>query len=107
MDRPPDTFDWEHAKQLPWRQRNAAVEAALRYFLSRCEPRTVAPLSTMELAEKLGGDSKLAQLLTRLAPYLSPLARHDGETIMRYGRRWKRWQWYPTDGDEIVTGDRT
>ena len=96
MDRP---LNWAQAKALPWRQRNASVEAATRACLGRLPQGTV--LSTWDLAVKLlplkaelEDARKLSQLLSRMAPYVEPLATHDGETIIRYGRRWKRWQWH-------------
>jgi hypothetical protein len=92
-------FNWLQAKALPWRQRNAAVEAATRTYLGRVPEGTV--LSTWDLAAKLlpfkaelEDARRLSQLLSRMAPYVKPLATHDGETIVRYGRRWKRWQWH-------------
>lgn len=94
-----DQFNWEGVKAMPWRQRNAAVETAVRLLLGRTSASLV--FSTWELAAKLlpaGADKdeagRLSQLLSRMAKYLTPLATHDGETIVRYGRRWRRWQWH-------------
>ena len=91
-------LDWAGVKGLPWRQRNAAIEAALRACLGRMKAGAV--MSTFDLAGIMdpaltkADRGKLAQLLSRMAPYVEPLATHDGETIIRYGRRWKRWQWH-------------
>jgi hypothetical protein len=95
MNRP---LNWAQAKALPWRQRNASVEAATRACLGRL-PAT-STLSTWDMAALLDplilkeDRAKLAQILARMAPYLEPLASHDGAAIIRYGRRWKRWQWH-------------
>lgn len=38
---------------------------------------------------------KVAQILARMAPHMPPaIATHDGETIIRYGRKWRRWRWH-------------
>lgn len=98
---PPYAFDWDQAKRLQWRARNAQVEAAARYFLACSDPRTVAPLSSMDLALRLAGTrdvgkaAPLAKLLSRLGPYMPGLAAHDGEVIVAYGKRRQRWRWFP------------
>lgn len=102
-------IDWETVNALPWRKRNAEVEVQLRAMLVQYQG--AAPLSTWELACRLLGGAwgpltiskdkpeyatvkKLSHLLTRMAPHLGDLCRHDGPEIIRYGRRWRRWNWY-------------
>lgn len=96
--------DWDVAKKMPWRLRNAMVEAEVRAILQGMHESAV--LSTLELAtfvvgaKYVGGTGperpvvEAAQLLSRMAPHLPALATHDGEEIIRYGRRWRRWQWH-------------
>lgn len=93
---------------MGWRERNAAIEAAARDYLAKADPRFIAPLGTFELAEKLSVDPGIApfnldagsisKVLARMAPHMGAIARHDGPEIVRYGRTWKRWQWYPQGG---------
>lgn len=81
---------------LPWRERNAALEAETRAFLGR-RAASAYPLTTMQISAFLVSDTgdtpKLASILTRLAPHMQGFATHDGEPVMRYGRTWQRWQW--------------
>jgi hypothetical protein len=98
-------IDWETVNALPWRKRNAEVEVQLRAMLASYQG---APLSTWQIASELLGKwrssvgapatdpevKKLSHLLTRMAPHLGDLCRHDGPEIIRYGRKWRRWNWY-------------
>jgi hypothetical protein len=90
-------LEWQRVRALPWRQRNREIEAAVRVCLWQCGP----PLSTYSLAQRLvaqeeGEDVRqLSRLLSRLAPHLGSLCRHDGAQVERNGRTWRRWQWYP------------
>lgn len=98
------SLNWGNVKAMPWRQRNASVEVALKIFLGQM-PATLT-FSTMELAARLVGAeiaedkrpdetaAAVAKLLSRMAPYMAPLASHDGETIIRYGRKRRRWRWH-------------
>jgi hypothetical protein len=91
-------IDWETVNALPWRKRNAEVEVQLRAMLVQYQ----GVLSTWDTARALLGANayrekevtKLSQLLTRMAPHLGDLCRHDGPEIIRYGRKWRRWNWY-------------
>ena len=89
---------WDNVKDVPWRTRNAAVERALKLHLGQKPSHVV--LSSYELAAELDptldkqATGKLAQLLARMAPFMEPLATHDGAMIYRYGRAWRRWQWH-------------
>ena len=87
---------------IDWRKRNAAVEAALREYLSLAPRGTV--LGTQALAEALhakafpftaGLDPKgTGSVLTKLAPWMGQLATHDGEKFFAYGRQNVRWRWH-------------
>lgn len=104
-------LDWPVVSALPWRQRNAHVECAIRTYLAAKLPDFV--ISSMNLAQQLcpfdtcpgwygitygTGIAELAQTLAKMAPYMGPLATHDGEVIYRYGRQWRRWQWHGQGG---------
>lgn len=102
-------LDWPTVSKLPWRQRNAHIERAVRTLL--CGDWRGVTCSTMDLARKLLGHdtshdgvpakgspehelaTTLARTLAKMAPYMGALATHDGEEIFRYGRKWRRWQW--------------
>lgn len=78
---------------LPWRQRNAAIEAAARDYLGR----QVQTFSTYALAQGIAQPdvvAKVSQILSKLAPYMQHHASHDGEEIRRYGKTWRRWRWH-------------
>lgn len=105
-------IEWLKVAALPWRQRNAEVERALREFLAdeagtfatfdlacRLWPQGLQPANASQV-------TKLAQLLTRLAPYMGPLATHDGETITRYRKRWRRWRWHGAKVDRYTAEDK-
>jgi hypothetical protein len=85
---------WSDIKDLKWKDRNAAVEAALRAFLT-ARLETLPPLSTTDLANALSpGDSKeIAKVLVKLAPWMGALATHDGAVFFAHGRKMQRWQW--------------
>lgn len=102
------SLDWPRVKELHWKQRKAAIVAALREYLT-ARGANELPLSTMALAGELCPEDKcagwyaityqtgiaaLAKELSKLAPYQEPFARHDGEKIIRWGRQWQRWNWY-------------
>lgn len=100
-------LDFAAVSKLPWKHRNAAIEAALRTYLSLRYDKMQA-LDTYSLASRLDNATskeqraKLAQILARMAPYMLPFATHDGESIKRYGRVWRRWLWHgqaPTPAD--------
>lgn len=88
-------LNWPVVSSMPWRQRNAAVEAAVRELLGQ-KLASDPPWSTFELAHflTLQDDPKLAQLLSKLARYMQGYATHDGEKIVRYGKQWQRWRWH-------------
>lgn len=79
---------------LPWRQRNELIETSLREYLAAV-PRA-RTMSTAELARELcPGDPKYTgSVLTKLAPWMSSLATHDGEEFIAYGRKNRRWRWH-------------
>jgi hypothetical protein len=86
---------WEQVFKLPWKARDAQIEAAIRFVL---KDRT-GVLSTKELVLALSpiDETYRQQLMGRLgimAPYLAPLVRHDGEEFVRFGRKMRRWNWY-------------
>lgn len=93
---------------MGWKDRNAAIEAAARDYLGKADAKTIAPMGSYELAQKLALDHRLiahklsagemARILSRIAPYMPGLATHDGETMQRYGRTWQRWRWHPKGG---------
>lgn len=37
---------------------------------------------------------EVSKILAKMAPYMVTHATHDGEEIIRYGRKWRRWQWH-------------
>jgi len=86
---------WAEVKDLKWKDRNAAVEAALRQFLN-ARLATLPALGTVELAETLSpGDGKeLSKVLLKLAPWMGKLATHSGAVFYAHGRRMQRWQWH-------------
>lgn len=85
-------------KGLAWRERNAAIEAALRVYLGS-QPAGLT-FESFALAQALDPDGSredhgaLSKIMVRLAPYLPGLASHDGAAITRYGKSWRRWQWH-------------
>lgn len=85
-------------KACPWRQRNAAIEAAARAKLGQIARGET--LTSFDFAGILDPNAekedraKLAQILSRMAPFLGGLATHDGEKIIRFGRQWQRWNWH-------------
>ena len=88
-------LEWKRLERVNWKTRNAAYEAAVRMFLTGL-PDTET-LSTMELAEFLidePGRSDLAKFLAKLAKWVPELATHDGEEIIAYGRKSRRWRWH-------------
>lgn len=102
-------LDYERAKALGWKERNAEIQRCARSYLAAM-PATAPPISTMMLAQaicpqavngpKVRGVSSvpqawanISQTLARMAPHMSPFATHDGKTVTRYKRQWKRWQW--------------
>lgn len=104
-------LDWMAVSKLPWRQRNAHVERAVRTYLADKRYRGVN-MGSIELAYALLGydtahdgrplpsslegknAAKLATLLTKMAPYMGPLATHDGEAIRHFGKLGRRWRWH-------------
>ncbi len=89
------SFAWDVARRLKWRDRNRAVENALRAYLG-AQPVSVV-LSTKALAEALtpGGskDEQLLTILSKQAPWMGKLATHDGPEFKSYGKVMRRWQW--------------
>lgn len=91
-------LDWPLVSAMPWRPRRAALEAAVREYLS-ARLRIDIPMQTMALAAAIypRGDKKtqsyIASELTKLAPYLAPYATHDGEQFTFAGKLCTRWQW--------------
>ena len=92
---------------LPWQQRNTKVEGVARAALAFL--KTGAVLTSWELAlligptpAQLAETRKLAQILTRIAPHLGPLATHDGETVTRFGKQLTRWRWHGQNGGTNV-----
>lgn len=89
---------------MGWKERNAEIQAAARAHLaSEAAAGRHDPVSTFVLAEaiktKVGMDAgKVSQILSRMAPHVGAMATHDGPEIVRYGRKWKRWQWHPQGG---------
>lgn len=104
---------WPTVSALPWRQRNSEIEAAVRVLLGNVPARTA--ISTWEFACRMLGEwpdgataktwpirgttlyteaQALSEILRRMAPYLGNLCAHDGPEIKRYGRTWRRWNWY-------------
>lgn len=102
------SLNWQHVSALKWRPRYAIVERHVREYLAAQRGIT---MGTIELAHALLGHdcahggrpakgsqehkdaSELAQMLVKMAPHMGPLATHDGEKIIRYGRQWQRWTW--------------
>lgn len=91
-------MNWNETRKLPWKSRNAAVEAALRGLLA-ARLASLPALSTRELAAALGGDDDLAGVLSKLAPWMGKLATHDGPKFKAFGRIMTRWQWRGQCGD--------
>lgn len=95
-------LNWPRVSTLPWRERNALVEAAVR----ECLADAYGSGSTEQLAVAISPNShwgddhaKIAKLLARLAPHIGPpLATHDGETVTRNGKTWRRWRWHGQRG---------
>jgi hypothetical protein len=85
---------WAETKRLKWKDRNAAVEAALRVFLN-ARAASLPALSTRELALALDpqSDKELSKVLLKLAPWMGVLATHDGAVFFAHGRKMQRWQW--------------
>ena len=87
---------------VDWRTRNRLLEEAMRKHLAAVPRGTV--LSTIELAEALLhypvplladlDQRQVGSVLTKLAPWMSSLATHDGEEFIAYGRKNKRWRWH-------------
>ena len=86
---------WDETKRLKWKDRNAAVEAALRVFLN-ARAASLPLLGTRELAMALdpASDAELPKVLLKLAPWMGKLATHDGAVFFAHGRKMQRWQWH-------------
>jgi len=91
-----NSFAWDVAKRLKWKDRNRAVENQLRAVLA-ARLASAPPLSTKALAEELttGGskDMMLVTILAKQAPWMGKLATHDGPEFKAYGKAMIRWQW--------------
>jgi len=89
-------LEWSTVEKLDWRKRNAAVEAALREFLT-AEPTTTI-LGTRGLAAAIcseDGVDACASVLMKLAKWMpNAMATHDGEVFRAYGKINKRWRWH-------------
>lgn len=88
---------WEQVFKLNWKARDAQIEAGIRFIL-KDQPANKA-FSAKELVLTLSpvDEAYRKRLFARLgvmAPYLAPLARHDGEEFERFGRKMRRWNWY-------------
>ena len=88
---------WAEVKYLPWRNRNAAVEAAMRAFLAK-RPASAEPLSTKQLAAEIAPDDHdkaLDAVLTKMAKWMgAKIATNDGPAFQAYGKTFKRWRWH-------------
>lgn len=102
-----DQMKFSDIKGLAWRERNAAIEAALRVYLGS-QPAGLT-FESFALAQALDPDGSredhgaLSKIMVRLAPYLPGLASHDGAAIARYGKSWRRWQWHGQGTPVVVS----
>lgn len=87
-------MNWNQIFELPWRQRDARIETAVRQFLAdKSEVFTTFTLA-MRLADGQDCAPRIMSRLSVMAPYLAPFARHDGEEFKKFGRTMRRWNWY-------------
>lgn len=91
-------LDWPKIAPLPWKARRAAVEAAAREFLA-CSPHVYTTRQLATMLAGLYGDGKtenaIGAELMKIAPYIGePLATHDGDNFIAYGKLKKRWRWH-------------
>ena len=97
------TLDWMNVRKLSWRARYAQVQLAARAYLDgisagfSCQTFDVAKgiwPQGRDVAFKQHMD-ELCHVLTKTAPHIgAAYATHDGETIKRYGKTWRRWRWH-------------
>jgi hypothetical protein len=100
-------LDWPAVRNLPWRERNAAVETSLRIYLNT-RPASRPALLTRELAQELAGvphgtlpsvlsTVALTSVLSTMAPHIGePYAFHDGPVFYAYGKKFRKWTWKGT-----------
>lgn len=88
---------WEQVFKLPWRTRDAQIEAAVRAVLKEYPPDKAFSASELAVMLSPTDTAYRGPLMARLgtmAPYLAPLVRHDGPEFVRFGRKMRRWNWY-------------
>jgi hypothetical protein len=104
------TIDWLTVRKLSWRARYAQVQLAARAYLDLISrPHTCDTFDVAKGIWPQGRDvsfkrnmDELCHVLTRIAPYIgTAYATHDGETIKRYGKTWRRWRWHGQGGTDL------
>lgn len=88
---------WSAILKMPWRTRNALVAQHARAALAAI-PKAQS-MDTFELGTRMAGveyAAPVSKLLARMAPHLERegICTHDGEEIVRYKRKWRRWRWH-------------
>lgn len=87
--------DWAEVFKLGWKQRDAHIERAIRTVLqTQSGAVTTSTLVALMAPNDVAARPLLAKRLVTMAPYLAPLARHDGPEFNMCGRTMRRWNWY-------------
>lgn len=80
---------------LDWRQRNLTVETSLRLYLANTPRGTTVDTTALASALAADGDEHVvSSTLLKLAKWMGPLATHDGNTFVAYGKQRRRWRWH-------------
>jgi hypothetical protein len=84
---------WSEARLMPWKQRNAALEAAVRELLAE-RPADAPALTTRDLALLIdsNADDTMLTTLTKFAKWL-PLAEQNGREYIAFGRKMRGYTW--------------